>query len=83
MVTAHPLSQVHLIAPQVLLWIALAHHGDIILAPSLSMLFRAIWATDRLEGVPFYRADAEAPMDSAHTSVAPRWKDHLLPLTEV
>jgi hypothetical protein len=22
-------------------------------------------------------------MDSAHTSVAPRWKDHLLPLTEV
>jgi hypothetical protein len=54
-----------------------------ILAPSLSMLFRAIWATDRLEGVPFYRADAEAPMDSAHTSVAPRWKDHLLPLTEV
>jgi hypothetical protein len=45
MITAHPLIQVHLIAPQLLLWIALAHHGDIILAtnylfcPCYSVLF--------------------------------------------
>src|ERR1700724_1943055 len=32
MITAHPLIQVHLIAPQLLLWIALPHHGDIMLA---------------------------------------------------
>src|SRR5260370_4281438 len=32
MITEHPLIQVHLTAPQQLLWIALAHHGDIILA---------------------------------------------------
>src|SRR5271167_3794441 len=34
MITAHPLIQVYLIAPQLLLWIALAHHGDSILASS-------------------------------------------------
>src|SRR3984893_17649590 len=32
MITAHPLIQVHLIAPQLFLWIALPHHGDIMLA---------------------------------------------------
>src|ERR1700751_4567446 len=32
MITAHPLVQVHLIAPQLLLWMALPHHADIMLA---------------------------------------------------
>ena len=31
MITAHPLIQVHLIAPQLLLWIAPTHHRDSIL----------------------------------------------------
>jgi hypothetical protein len=42
MITAHSLIQVYLIAPQLLLWIALTHHGNSILTSTylyLSLYF--------------------------------------------